>query len=135
MTIGASGIELPPVRPAPAIGFRGGVGLFVILSSISFNMLLVVALLPVMSMMAASFGGGAHGQLIAQTLETMSNIGILVGGPIAGAISDRIGRANVLFFALAIYGITGSAGLVLDYPPALLASRLLQGFGAAGIAV
>jgi MFS family permease len=135
MTIGASDIERAQARPASAAGLRGGIGLFVILSSISFNMLLVVALLPVMSMMAVSFGGGRHGQLVAQTLETMSNIGILVGGPIAGWIADKIGRSNMLFFALAIYGITGSAGLVLDYPPALLASRLLQGFGAAGIAV
>ena len=131
----ASDIELPQARPTPAIGLRGGIGLFVILSSISFNMLLAVALLPVMSMMALSFGGGRQGQLTAQTLETMSNIGILVGGPIAGWIADRIGRSNVLFFALALYGVTGSVGLVLDYPPVLLASRLLQGFGAAGIAV
>jgi len=135
MTIGTSDLELPQARPASVKGVRDAVGLFVILSSISFNMLLVVALLPVMSMMAVSFGGGQHGQLVAQTLETMSNIGILVGGPIIGWIADRTGRANVLFFSLALYGVAGAAGLVLDYPPVLLTSRLLQGFGAAGIAV
>jgi MFS family permease len=135
MATGASDLDLPQARPATAIGLRGGIGLFVILSSISFNMLLAVALLPVMSKMAISFGGGQQGQLVAQTLETMSNIGILVGGPIIGWIADRTGRANVLFFSLALYGVAGSAGLVLDYPPVLLASRLLQGFGAAGIAV
>ena len=135
MATGASDLDLPQARPAPVIGLRGGIGLFVILSSISFNMLLAVALLPVMSKMAISFGGGQQGQLVAQTLETMSNIGILIGGPIIGWIADRTGRANVLFFSLALYGVAGSAGLVLDYPPVLLASRLLQGFGAAGIAV
>ena len=135
MAIGASDLELPTARTAPAVGLRGGIGLFVILSSISFNMLLAVALLPVMTKMAVSFGGGQQGQLVAQTLETMSNIGILVGGPIIGLIADRTGRANVLFFSLALYGVAGSAGLVLDYPPLLLTSRLLQGFGAAGIAV
>ncbi len=135
MSIDTTELELPRARPAPVTGLRGAVGLFVILSSISFNMLLVVALLPVMSKMAVSFGGGAHGQLLAQTLETMSNIGILAGGPVIGWIADRTGRANVLFYALAVYGIAGSAGLFLDYPPLLLASRLLQGFGAAGIAV
>jgi MFS family permease len=135
MTIGTSDIELPQARPAPVTGLRGRIGLFVILSSISFNMLLVVALLPVLSTMAVAFGGGKQGQLIAQTLETMSGIGILVGGPIAGWVADRIGRTNLLFCALALYGIAGSAGVLLDYPPALLGSRLLQGFGAAGIAV
>jgi MFS family permease len=135
MTIGTSDLELQQARPTPVTGMRNAVGLFVVLSSISFNMLLAVALLPVMTKMAVSFGGGQQGQLVAQTLETMSSIGILVGGPIIGWIADRTGRANVLFFSLALYGVAGSAGLALDYPPVLLASRLLQGFGAAGIAV
>jgi MFS family permease len=128
-------IDLARAQRTPKAGLRNAVGLFVILSGISFNMLLAVALLPVMTKMAVSFGGGQQGQLVAQTLETMSSIGILVGGPIIGWIADRTGRANVLFFSLALYGVAGSAGLVLDYPPVLLASRLLQGFGAAGIGV
>jgi MFS family permease len=140
-------LELSRARPTPVAGLRDAAGLFVILSSISFNMLAVVALLPVLSMIATRFEGdplavflARHfhsngGQLFAQTLETMSNIGILVGGPIIGWVADRTGRANVLFYALALYGVAGAAGLFLDYPPVLLASRLLQGFGSAGIAV
>ncbi len=135
MSIDTTERELPQARSAQVSGVRDAVGLFVILSSISFNMLLAVALLPVMTKMAVSFGDGQQGQLVAQTLETMSNIGVLVGGPIIGWIADRTGRANVLFFSLALYGVAGSAGLVVGYPPVLLASRLLQGFGAAGIGV
>lgn len=147
MTTGTTERELPPARPVRITGLRDGIGLFVILSSISFNMLAVVALLPVLPMIAAHFadhplavflGHLFHSngsQLFAQTLETMSNIGILVGGPIIGWIADRTGRANVLFYALAVYGVAGAAGLFLDYPPLLLTSRLLQGFGSAGIAV
>ena len=147
MSIDTTERELPRTRPAPVAGVRDAAGLFVILSSISFNMLAVVALLPVLSMIATRFEGDPlaiflaerfhsnGGQLFAQTLETMSNIGILVGGPIIGWIADRTGRANVLFCALAVYGVAGAAGLFLDYPPVLLASRLLQGFGSAGIAV
>jgi MFS family permease len=147
MTTGTTELELTPAKPSRVTGLRDGIGLFVILSSISFNMLAVVALLPVLSMIATRFEGdplavflAAHfrsdgGQLFAQTLETMSNIGILVGGPIIGWIADRTGRANVLFYALAAYGVAGAAGLFLDYPPVLLASRLFQGFGSAGIAV
>ena len=147
MSIDTTERELPRTRQAPVAGLRDAAGLFVILSSISFNMLAVVALLPVLSMIATRFEGDPlaiflaerfhsnGGQLFAQTLETMSNIGILVGGPIIGWIADRTGRANVLFYALAVYGVAGAAGLFLDYPPVLLASRLLQGFGSAGIAV
>ena len=141
MSTGASDTELPRTRPTPVAGVRDAAGLFVILSSISFNMLAVVALLPVLSMIAVRFEDDPlaifladhfrsnGGQLFAQTLETMSNIGILVGGPIIGWIADRTGRANVLFYALGVYGVAGAAGLFLDYPPVLLASRLLQGFG------
>jgi MFS family permease len=147
MSTSTSEIELPRPRPAGVGGIRDGIGLFVILSCISFNMLAVVALLPVLPMVAAHFADNpmagflgrlfhSNGsQLFAQTLETMSNIGILVGGPIIGWIADRTGRANVLFYALAVYGVAGAAGLFLDYPPLLLTSRLLQGFGSAGIAV
>jgi len=147
MTTGASELELPPAQPVRVTGLRDGIGLFVILSSISFNMLAVVALLPVLPMIATHFADNplagflgrvfhSNGsQLFAQTLETMSNIGILIGGPIIGWIADRTGRANVLFYSLAVYGIAGAAGLFLDYPPLLLTSRLLQGFGSAGIAV
>jgi len=135
MTTGTTELELSPARPAAITGLRDGIGLFVILSGIAFNMLLAVALLPVMTKMAVSFGGGQQGQLVAQTLETVSSIGVLVGGPVVGWIADRTGRANVLFFSLALYGVAGSAGLVVDYPPILLASRLLQGLGAAGIGV
>ena len=147
MSIDTTELEQAGARRAPVAGLRDAAGLFVILSSISFNMLAVVALLPVLSMIATRFEGdplaiflGARfhsngGQLFAQTLETMSSIGILVGGPIIGWIADRTGRANVLFYALAVYGVAGAAGLFLDYPPVLLASRLLQGFGSVGIAV
>ncbi|HEX4508047.1 MAG TPA: MFS transporter [Alphaproteobacteria bacterium] len=144
MTTGTTELELPPAR---VTGLRDGIGLFVILSSISFNMLAVMALLPVLAVIATRFESdplavflSAHfhsdgGQLFAQTLENMSNIGILVGGPIIGWIADRTGRANVLFIALGVFGVAGAAGMFLDYPPALLTSRLLQGFGSAGIAV
>src|ERR1700761_7757386 len=147
MTTGTSELESPPAPPVRVTGLRDGIGLFVILSCISFNMLAVVALLPVLPTIAAHFadhplavflGGLFHSngsQLFAQTLETMSNIGILVGGPIIGGIAARTGRANVLFISLAVYGVAGAAGLFLDYPPLLLTSRLLQGFGSAGIAV
>jgi MFS family permease len=119
----------------PVTGVRARIGLFVILSSISFNVLLVIALMPVLSTIAAYYGGGTHGALIAQLLETMSGIGIMVGGPLAGWAADRIGRSNLLFGALALYGVAGSAGLLIDDAYVLLALRLIQGFGSAGIAV
>lgn len=120
----------------PLKGLRDRIGLVVILSSISFNVLLVIALMPVISTIAAYYGGGTHGALIAQLLETMSGIGIMVGAPITGWIAERrIGRRNLLFAALALYGVAGSGCMFFDSPVILLTLRLLQGFGSSGIAV
>jgi MFS family permease len=98
--------------------------------------LLVLAIQPVMSTIATSFGGGAHGQLIAQLLETTSGIGIMVGAPVTGWIAERwIGRRNLLFAALALYGVAGSTCMFIDTPWILLTLRLFQGVGSSGIAV
>ncbi len=119
----------------PARGLRDRVGLFVILSSIGFNVLLVLAIQPVMSEISAYFGGGTHGDLISQLLETLSGVGIMLGGPASGLIAERIGTRNLLLLALGTYGAAGSICGLFDDVAVLLPLRFLQGFGAAGIAV
>ncbi len=118
-----------------APGLRARIGLLVILFCVSFNILLVIAPQPALSTIAIYFGGGRHGQLIAQLLETMSGIGIMVGAPAAGWLSERIGRRDLLLLALGLYGLTGTACMFLDSAPALLTLRLFQGLGSGGIAV
>jgi MFS family permease len=122
-------------RAVSAPGLRARIGLLVILFCVSFNILLVIAPQPALSTIAIYFGGGRHGQLIAQLLETMSGIGIMVGAPAAGWLSERIGRRRLLLSALGLYGFTGTACMFLDYAPALLTLRLFQGLGSGGIAV
>ncbi|SFJ31563.1 MFS transporter, ACDE family, multidrug resistance protein [Thermoflavimicrobium dichotomicum] len=57
--------------------------------------------------------------------------------PITGILADRVGRKKVIFFSLLLYGIGGllagiSALVNGGSYPFLLASRILQGIGAAG---
>ncbi|MGC8487438.1 MAG: MFS transporter [Clostridia bacterium] len=57
--------------------------------------------------------------------------------PVAGALSDRIGRKVVMVPALAVYGLAGllagGAALFLAHPyPWIIAFRILQGVGAGG---
>jgi len=113
---------------------RDRLGVAVILAGVSLNMLLLSAISPVLSTIAAHFGGGGGAALMAQSIITFSGVGIMVGGPLAGWLGDRIGLPRLLFLALAVYGVTGSAGLYLDDKAALLASRLVQGMASAGIA-
>ena len=141
------------MRPRSAFavtGPRDAVGLFVILSSIGFNVLLVLAIMPVMSIIAGYFDarpddpvarflvglfGGKPGALMSQLLETMSGIGIMLGGPLSGWIAERTGTRNLLLLALGLYGLAGVSCMAFDDIAPLLVLRLLQGLGASGIAV
>lgn len=117
---------------APA-DFRTRLSDVVLLTSLSFNMLLISAISPVLSSIAAHFGTGGGAALKAQAIITFSGVGIMVGGPMAGWLGDRVGLRRLLVLALILYGFTGSAGLYLNSAPALLASRFVQGMSSAGI--
>lgn len=72
-------------------------------------------------------------------LITLFSIPAGITIPIAGILADRIGRKKVIFFSLLIYGLGGIlAGISALWNggsyPFLLASRIVQGIGAAGTA-
>jgi MFS family permease len=79
-------------------------------------------------------GGAAHGYWIGQLTMTIPDIGIIVGGPIAGLLVERYSARMLLFFSLALYAVAGSAGLAIDDGTTMLSTRLLLGFSGAGIA-
>jgi ACDE family multidrug resistance protein len=72
-------------------------------------------------------------------LITLFSIPAAVVIPIAGILADRVGRKKVIAFSLLLYGLGGLlAGLASVWKggsyPFLLASRIIQGIGAAGTA-
>jgi MFS family permease len=113
--------------------WRYYLGMGVVLTALSFNMLLISAISPVLPTIAAHFGGGQGAALSAQMIITLSGVGIMVGGPIAGWLGDRIGLRRMLILALFAYGIFGSTGLYIESAYLLLAFRFLQGMATAGI--
>ncbi|WP_414445322.1 MFS transporter [Burkholderia sp. 22PA0106] len=60
-------------------------------------------------------------------LVTMPSVGVVVLGPIAGRIADRIGLRRALLLGLALYGALGLGGALLHGPYAVLGSRFLLG--------
>ena len=135
----SSGLATAPAAEQPVMRgwarWRAQIALVVILSGVALNGLLTSVLAPVLSTAAKHFGAGAGGQFISQTIVTMSTVGIMVGGPAAGWLTERIGVRYVLFLSLIVYGIAGSAGLYLDDVTALFAARFIQGFASSGIAL
>ena len=114
--------------------WRQRLGLGVLVSASVFTLLPVAAISPLLSTIATHFGAGGLGALKAQSIITLSGIGMMVGGPFAGWLGDRIGARWLLLIMLALNGLAGSAGLYLTDLTALLASRVLLGVSAVGIA-
>jgi len=69
----------------------------------------------------------------ARVLITTHAIFIAVFSPVYGILIDRIGPRKPFAFGLALYGISGVAGLFINDYWLLLASRALLGIGAATI--
>lgn len=113
---------------------RDGLAFAVMLSGGFFMALIFTAVGPILSAMSSHFGGGNRGDIIAQLMQSMPNIGIILGGPLAGYLVERIGSRRLLLFSLAFYGLAGCVGRYFDDPYSLLGSRIIVGFAGAGIA-
>ncbi|MCZ8182914.1 MAG: multidrug effflux MFS transporter [Beijerinckiaceae bacterium] len=84
--------------------------------------------LPSLPSIARHFGV-ASGQ--AQLTLSAYLIGFATGLPLYGPVSDRIGRKKVVLFGLALYGCANLISAIAPSLEVLIASRGLQGLGAA----
>lgn len=85
---------------------------------------------PVLPAVAGHFGGE---RLTAQMIMTMPSLGIMIGGPITGWLVERFGVRRVILVMLALYGVSGCAGFVLDDRWSMLLSRFVLGAASAGV--
>ncbi|SFV12628.1 MFS transporter [Pseudoduganella namucuonensis] len=121
-------------RPSAGSGWRRWLLMAVLVSSAPCMALLFTALGPVLPGLAGYFSQGRDGALVAQLVMTMPSVGIIIGGPVTGWLVERWGRRRTLFAALALYSAAGCAGYLLTDATVLLASRLVLGLCAAGVA-
>jgi MFS family permease len=87
---------------------------------------------PALPQMAAAFGGAPDAELLSKLVLTAPAAAIALCAPFAGALVDRFGRTGILRACLALYGLAGTAGYVLDDLHAILASRAVLGVAVAG---
>jgi len=96
--------------------------------------LIFTAIGPVLSSLSARYGGGVRGDVIAQLTMTLPSIGVIIGGPLAGVFAGWWGARSLLFASLILYGVAGCAGIFVEEPYTLLATRFVLGAAAAGVA-
>jgi len=71
------------------------------------------------------------GPTAAGLIVTTHGLVIALAAPVVGRAVDRHGPRGTLAAGLVLYGLAGGAGVVVDGYPALIASRLVFGVGAA----
>lgn len=79
----------------------------------------------------AAFADDPLAPTITRLLITAPSLLVAIVAPLAGVLTDRLGRRRPLLWGLAIYAVAGTAGLYLPTLEAILASRLALGLGVA----
>lgn len=91
-------------------------------------------MLPAFPQMRADFGLAADSNTVALVV-TAFFVGLGLGQPVWGPLSDAIGRKTVLWLGLAVYGFSALAAVVSPNLSVLLVLRVIGGFGAASLRV
>jgi MFS family permease len=105
-----------------------------LLSSGSLLALMYTAASPILSEMAARITPGQDGTVLAQMFMTMPSLGMMLGGLMSAWMVNGLGARRLFLLALFLYGLCGSAGLVIAHAGVLLAARFVLGMSAAAVA-
>src|ERR1700730_9938470 len=104
-----------PVAALARTRAHDAVVLIVLISGAPLMALMFVAVAPVLSSLAAHFGRGPDGALIAQMIMTLPGIGVILGGPVTGWLVERTGSRRTVLASLLVYSLAGSVGLLLAH--------------------
>lgn len=111
-------------------GTRHGV---VLMASAVMPVMAIVSLVPVLPMLAREFSTTSGAAILVPMMLTVPALCVALFSPIAGWLSDRVGRKRILVAALFFYGLIGLLPLFLDHLPLILGSRILLGVNEAAI--
>jgi MFS family permease len=90
---------------------------------------------PSLPAMQEHFKEVGNAALWVRLVLTLPALFIVIGSLIAGVVVDRFGRKLLLLAAVALYGLAGASGYVLDSLFHILIGRAFLGFAVAGIMV
>lgn len=105
----------------------------VLLLASTLTIMSAATIAPSLPALEARFAGQENAALLIRLVLTMPALFIAVCAPVAGLVADRWGRRPLLLCSVALYGLAGMSGLVLDTLPGLLGGRALLGVAVAGV--
>lgn len=119
------------MSPAGPSGSPGTTAALLLVSGLTI--MSATAIAPALPAIEDHFAGSDDAALLTRLLITVPALAIALLAPVAGSLTDRLGRRRVLVGAILLYGFAGMSGLMLDTLPGLLAGRALLGMAVAGI--
>lgn len=120
----ATAIDQPINWPTRFVMLLGGLMITIAMS----------ALTPVLPQIETALAHSADEKFLVKMLVPVIGVTMVIGAPLAGLLVDRMGLRRILAGFSLIYALSGTAGLYLSNLDALMASRLLVGLSAAGMA-
>lgn len=93
----------------------------------------IVALVPVLPMLLREFAAVPGSAVLVPVALTIPALCIALFSPVAGALSDRLGRKPVLLAAMLVYGLVGALPLLLKDLTAIIGARAVLGLAEAAI--
>ena len=119
---------------APATSQRPGPAATITLLLVSTLTIMAGATIsPALPKLQAHFAAIPQAKLLVELLLTIPAAAIALTAPVAGWLSDRVGRHLLLVAAILLYAAAGTSGLWLDGLPALLFGRVLLGVAVGGV--
>lgn len=104
-----------------------------ILTGSSLTVMAGAAIAPAMPAITAAFVDAPAAELLTRLVLTTPALFIALFAPLGGLLVDRIGREQVLFASLLLYGASGAVGLFTESLGALLLSRAALGIAVGGL--
>lgn len=107
--------------------------LITLLLTSSMTVMAGATIAPALPQIQEHFSQSPNSEFWVKLLLTLPALLTAIGAPVAGAIIDQFGRKRLLAAAVALYGLAGGSGLVLNTLPGLLVGRALLGLSVGAI--
>lgn len=114
----------------PQAGTKQGV---VLLLAAVMPTMAIASLVPALPLLMREFADVAGGQFLVPMALTIPALCVALFSPLAGWVSDRVGRRNLLAVALLLYAVAGVLPWFLDSLVQILAARVALGICEAAI--
>jgi len=105
----------------------------VLLAAAVMPIMAITSLVPVLPLLMREFGGVAGSQFLVPMAITIPALCVALFSPLAGWLSDRVGRKNLLVVALLFYAATGIIPWFLEGLHQIIAARVALGICEAAI--